>query len=131
MNEREETQRYPVNRAPHLAEWMIGAASAAGVLALVGYLVVTALAETGGPPVFEPRADEIFPSQGVWHARVTLRNSGDKTAADVVLQGAAGNGETSEITFDYVPAGSTRTGALLFEAEPSELKLLVRSYTDP
>lgn len=131
MTENEESERYPVNRAPHPAEWIIGAASALGVLALVGYLAVTALAETDGPPVFEPKVNEIFASQGVWHARVTLRNSGDKTAADVVLEGAAGDGGTSEITFDYVPAGSTRTGALLFETEPSDLKLSVRSYTDP
>lgn len=131
MSDDEESGRYPVNRAQHPAEWIIGAASAIGLLALIGYLAVTALAETDGPPVFEPTVDEVFAAEGVWHARITLRNSGDRTAADVVLQGTAGGGEASEVTFDYVPAGSTRQGALLFDAEPSGLELSVRSYTDP
>lgn len=131
MSEDDDTGQRPVNRTPHPAEWIIGAASALGVVALIGYLAFTALAESDGPPVFEPTVDRIFAAGGVWHARVTLRNSGDSTAADVVLEGTAGDGEASEITFDYVPAGSTRQGALLFDAEPSGLELAVRSYTDP
>ncbi|WP_024588306.1 hypothetical protein [Aliihoeflea sp. 2WW] len=127
----DEPESHPVNRPPHPAEWIIGAASALGVLALIGYLCVTALTEADGPPVFEVAVDEVLAGSNGWHARISLRNTGDKTAADVVLRGEDGAGETSEITFDYVPAGSMRQGALLFAREPAGLELTVRSYTDP
>lgn len=131
MSEEPQTENLPVNRAPHPAEWIIGAASALGVLALVAYLAVTAMTEADGPPDFEIAIDDVLVSSGGWHVRVTLRNVGDKTAADVMLRGEVGAGETSELTFDYVPAGSTRRGALVFAREPDGLELSVRSYTDP
>lgn len=131
MSDDAETERYPVNRKPHPVEWIIGAASALGLVALIGYLAITALSETDGPPIFETVVDEVLAADGAWHVRVTLRNAGDKTAADVTLKGTASDGEESDVTFDYVPAGSTRKGALLFDAEPSGLELSVRSYTAP
>lgn len=131
MSEEPQTGKPPVNRTPHPAEWIVGAASALGVLALVAYLAVTAMTEADGPPVFEIAVDDVLTGPSGWHVQVTLRNSGDKTAADVVLRGEGDAGEASELTFDYVPAGSTRRGALLFAREPEGLELSVRSYTDP
>jgi uncharacterized protein (TIGR02588 family) len=131
VSEDPQTENLPVNRAPHPAEWIIGAASALGVLALVAYLAVTAMTEADGPPVFEIAVDDVLPAAGAWHVRVTLRNFGDRTAADVVLRGEDDVGEASELTFDYVPAGSMRRGALVFAQEPNGLELSVRSYTDP
>lgn len=130
MMAEDASSKHPVNRPPHPLEWIIGAASGLAVVALIAYLAITALTETDGPPAFELSLDDVFEGQGLWHARVTVRNFGHKTAADVVLEGALPD-QTSEITFDYVPAGSSRTGALLFDRRPEGLALQVRSYTDP
>lgn len=132
MTDKTEPDRQPARNAPHPIEWVVGAVSAVGVVALLAYLMIAALWEPDGPAAFETTVDDIFASDGGWHVRVTVRNVGYKTAADVVLRGETGAGEAeSETTFDYVPAGSQRSGALLFAAEPEGLALTVRSYTDP
>ncbi len=132
MTDKLDRDRQSAKNELHPIEWVTGAVSAIGVVALLAYLVIVAIWEPNGPAVFETTVDEMFASDGGWQVRVTVRNVGYKTAADVVLRGEAGAGEAeSEMTFDYVPAGSQRSGALLFADEPEGLALTVRSYTDP
>ena len=77
------------------------------------------------------------PAGGLFHVTVAVTNSGDETAAGVLLEaeiGEGGGAEQGEIQFDYLPAGSTRRGTFVFSSDPSaagELRLSVRGYTDP
>lgn len=64
-------------------------------------------------------------------------NSGDRTAAQVMVKGEVRRGDqivaTSEATFDYVPGHARRRGGLLFKDDPQGGDLLLRAlgYVDP
>lgn len=67
-------------------------------------------------------------------------NQGRKTAASVLVEGALYDPsgadepiETAEVTFDYIPDQSARTGAFVFEHDPrqAELRIRVKGLMDP
>lgn len=120
----------------HPLEWLIGAVSGALIMALVFYLGYRGIAANGQPPQFAATVESIRRAGNDFHVRIAVTNSGGKTAADVRIQGvlAAPGGEMHEIVFDYLPAGSTRNGTLVFRNDPAEgngLQLSVLAYGDP
>ena len=67
-------------------------------------------------------------------------NRGRQTAAAVLVEGALYDPaspeepvETAEMTFDYIPDQSDRTGSLVFENDPAqyELRIQVKGFMDP
>ena len=94
---------------------------------------------TSGKPAAELliSVDEVLPSTHGYLASVVIENRGNATAAALVVQGTlTRNGkevETSELTVDYVPAGSRRDVALFFTNDPREGALAVRArgYIEP
>jgi uncharacterized protein (TIGR02588 family) len=94
---------------------------------------------TGGEPVPEiaVRVDEILESSHGYLVSLKIDNSGEGTAAQLVIEGvlirAGTDPETSLITVDYVAAGSTRDAALFFSNDPRQGKLVVRpkGYIEP
>ena len=113
-------------------EWVLGAVSAAVVLAMVGYLVWQAVAETRSParlsvaPVAAEAGNEL---------RFAVRNDGGRTATGVVvrLRVRAGDRlvEERRLTLDYLPAHSEATGAFVPAPEGEAVELSVEGYLDP
>ncbi len=68
---------------------------------------------------------------------MTIRNDGDRTVEDVIVQGqlVAGEGEpeTAEITITFLAGGETVEGVMVFRSDPAqgELTTGVTSYKKP
>ena len=81
--------------------------------------------------------DEIQPSTHGYLVSLVIENRGTATAADVVVRGTLRRDgkdvETSELTVDYVSAGSRRDIALFFTNDPRQGDLAVRplGYVEP
>ena len=81
--------------------------------------------------------DEIQPSAHGYLVSLVIENRGNATAKTVVVQGTLKRDgkevETSELTVDYVAAGSRRDIALFFAHDPRQGELAVRplGYVEP
>lgn len=120
--------------------WLEAVAATIGaVLAVttIGFIVWRGLGETGLPPELTVELVSVAEQPAGYLAEVVVRNGGESTAANVVVEGtmAAGGGasETAEFTIDYVPSGSERRGGLLFAGDPrrSDLDLRASGYAEP
>lgn len=113
------------------SEWFIAVVGAAVTLATIGFLVYEGITDPpGGAPDLTVEADSLTAQGSKWVVRIQARNAGSETAASVRIVGElrsdSGVVETSEMTLDYVPEESSRTGALVFTHDPSGLDLEVR-----
>ncbi|RYE67250.1 MAG: TIGR02587 family membrane protein [Rhizobiaceae bacterium] len=78
-----------------------------------------------------------MPVEGGYRIRFDVSNSANRTAAAVVVRGEVMDGdaavEQADVTFDYVPAQSKASGAILFAREPrqDQIRLRTISFTDP
>jgi len=117
-------------------EWIAAAVSAALVGAAVVTLLVSGRRERT-PPVLSVRVEGTEPAGPYFRVRFAVRNDGGTTAAQVVVRGEVQTTspapESGEVTFDYVPDGSERRGALLFTIDPRTAHLAVRAlgYREP
>jgi uncharacterized protein (TIGR02588 family) len=116
-------------------EWLAGGVSATVVIAAMATLLVAGQRERT-PPLLSVRIEGSEPAGQLFRVRFVVRNDGGTTAAQVVVRGelqAAQTPETSDVTFDYVPDGSERRGALLFTANPHIGRLTLRplGYREP
>jgi uncharacterized protein (TIGR02588 family) len=118
-------------------EWLLGALSAVAVVALIGFLLYQALAVGNLAPEFEVMAGRIEQRGGAYYVEFRALNRGKITAAGATVEGTLMGGdreiETSEVTLDYLPAQSERSGALLFQNDPRtyRLQLAVKGYRNP
>lgn len=104
-------------------EWVALAVSVLAVLGVVGFLVVDGIRDEGQPPtpVVELHRDGAYATDHGWLVPATITNEGDTAAEALVLRGTAtiaGEDEESEITIDYLPAGTSVEVSLGFSAEP-------------
>jgi uncharacterized protein (TIGR02588 family) len=117
-------------------EWWIGIASAAATLALIGYLLFEALTGTGNGPLLSVVQREVREVADRYILELEVRNEGDETATEVVVEGRLGTGEdleVSSVTLDYVPPGPGTPAALIFDREPvvDAVVLSIRGYRYP
>ena len=104
-------------------EWVALAVSALAVIGVVGFLVVDGIRDEGQPPtpiVELHRADAYATGHG-WIIPATVTNEGDTAAEALVLRGSAtvgGEPQESELTVDYLPAGTSVEVSIGFSAEP-------------
>jgi uncharacterized protein (TIGR02588 family) len=118
-------------------EWIMAALGALLVLGAIGYMLLQARTLRGEPPVVRVTVDSILPSAGGWLVVFEAENSGGGTAAGLQVVGtltrAGSPPEESQVTLDYVPARSTRSGGLFFTADPGSGELVVRpaGYQEP
>ncbi len=122
----------------HPLEWAIGAVSAALILVVVAYLGYRGIFDSGRPADIATRVESIAAVSGVFRADVSVTNRGGEAAAGVVVSGELDHGEgdsseRSEISFDYIAAGSTRRGSFMFRQDPArgDLRISVLAYTEP
>jgi len=99
------------------------AISAALVVGLVGFLVVDGITDEGRPP--SPRVellpDEAYEVENGWILPATVTNEGDQAAEALALRATAsvnGADEESEITIDFLPAGTDVEISFGFSAQP-------------
>ena len=119
-------------------EWVC--ASLGGLL-LVGTLGIVAAKIPGhdeaAPPELSVEASEPVRSGSGHLVRFAVSNASSTTAAGVIIEGRLAEGgqvvETSRITFDYVPRGSSVRGGLWFQRDPSAHTLTVQpvGYREP
>jgi len=111
-------------------EWAILVISVAVVVALVGYLLVSGLANDG-PAMIRAEVTAAEAAEGPgggWLVPVTVHNEGEKAAVSIVVEGTAivaGTEESSELTVDVLAVDSEVELVLGFSGRP-EGKVEVR-----
>lgn len=102
------------------AEWVVAALGLSLTLALLGFLLRSALNGPRRPPDISVAVDSVVHQSSGWLAFVTAANAGDATAADVTLEGAIdGGSQRSSVVLDYLPPRSSRSAVLLFSSDPT------------
>lgn len=133
MQPRREGEEPGVGRSGHTsrAEWAVAALGALMLLGVLANILYEALAEPNTPPAVEVTIGSIVRTRDGYLVEFQARNSGQQTAAGLVIEGVlraeGGEVEVSEITMDYLPAESHRSGGLYFRKDPRGLQLEVRA----
>ena len=118
-------------------EWAV---AALGLVLVAGTAVLLAFQGYAGgnsPPDISLRVESIVELRNGYVAKVKAVNVGGATAADVIVEGelanASGVVEKSEMSFQYLPPHSTRTGGLFFKRNPREfeVRLTAKGYEAP
>jgi uncharacterized protein (TIGR02588 family) len=104
-------------------EWVALFVSVLAVIGVVGFLMVDGLRDEGEPPIptVELHVDEAYGTDHGWIVPATLSNAGDEAAEALVLRATAsvaGAEEESELTVDYLPAGTAVEISFGFSTEP-------------
>ncbi len=130
----DEEQDSPAKRRLEAIAAAIGAVLA---LATLGIIVWDGISDQGRPALVTLRAGAVTEHEAGYVVEVVAENSGDATAAALLVEGSLRQGdqvvETSETTFDYVPSRSQREGGLVFTADPRAyaLTLQAKGYIEP
>ena len=117
----------------HWIEWLTGGISALLVAALLGWLAYDALRYTPAAPAFAVSVLAVTPETEGFRVAFEVRNTALSAAASVVVRGELADGESADVTFDYVAAQSRETGAFFFHDDPrgGGLRLAVAGYAKP
>jgi uncharacterized protein (TIGR02588 family) len=125
------------SRAKRWLETTAGFIGAVLALSTIGIIVWDGVRDGGRPALITLRTGDIHQHEGRFVVEIVARNTGDETAADLLVEGSLRNWtetvETSEATFDYVPSGASRRGALYFTQDPRDfdLQLQPKGYREP
>jgi uncharacterized protein (TIGR02588 family) len=121
-------------------EWLVFSAGLLLLLGTCGYLISQSLHRGAEPASLSVELGESSAPGGADPAHyvvpLTVRNDGGRTATEVGVEVEMryhGLVERRELTFDFVPRGSTRSGAVTFEhpPDPDTLAARVLGYLDP
>lgn len=124
------------SRATPVLEWGSAALGALLLFATVGFLLWEALSGRNTPPDLKVSPLAVRAVEGGHLVEIRVENGADRPAAQVEVEGELSGGaqhDTASATFDYVPAGSARTGGLFFREDPRQgaLTLTAKGYVDP
>ena len=128
------SQTPPAHGVPR-SEWATAAVGLVIVVAMLAALVHRAVFIADTPPKITITVLAIEAQQSGYLVRTRVTNGGTMTAAQVVIEGVvttelggrSGREERSQVTIDYVPAGSERNAGLMFSADPRRGQLQVRT----
>jgi uncharacterized protein (TIGR02588 family) len=119
------------------AEWAAAIIGLVVVLAVLACLTYRAIWTVDSPPQITITVLAVEPQGAGYLVRTRVANIGATSAAQVVIEGGlkpeVGQEERSQITLDYVAAGSKRTAGFLFSTDPRQGQLRIRAlgYQDP
>jgi uncharacterized protein (TIGR02588 family) len=122
---------------PSPLEWLFAAIGLLVVVGAIGFLVYRGATKGDTPPVIKIEVESITPSGENYLVNFRVSNTGDTTAAALMIEGELKNGdkieETSDISMAYLPAKSVRRGGLFFTKDPHqfELKIRAKGYEQP
>lgn len=122
-----------------MAEWITLGISAVILLSIVGILTWLSFRGPEMPPIIvvEPSMDQVREDDSGYYLPVVIRNTGDTTVADAVVQAeldtGSGQPETAEITIDFLDGDEIAAGTFVFREDPAsgELTTGVTSYKEP
>ena len=110
------------------------------VLGILGFFIYQGF-QPDTPPEIVIETEQIVANGSGYLVQFRALNRGSATAASVLVVGtlseaANPTGEpvaTSQMTFDYIPAYSTRQGGLFFQVNPEQyqLQIQVKGYLEP
>ncbi len=129
--------RHTEAREPRLIEWATGVVSAILVVAMIGWVGYEAWMDEDMPPEFSIAITARTQVEGGYRVEFDIANKATVTAAAVTVRGEILDGgnmvEDADVTFDYVPAESKSSGAILFSQDPGAREVRIRAvgYTDP
>lgn len=113
-------------------EWTLLSIGVAVMLVVVGYLLYEITSSTDDDPELILRTGAPVEQNGIWYLPIELENRGGSVAADATVEVCTPAGECADLTFQFVPRKSTRTGRLGFSREPGDSIISrVRSYRHP
>jgi uncharacterized protein (TIGR02588 family) len=118
-------------------EWAVAALGLVLVAGTAVLLAFQAYSSGSSPPDITLRVESIVELRNGYVAKVKAVNVGGGTAADVIVEGelanASGVVEKSEMSFQYLPPHSARTGGLFFRKDPRqfEVRLTAKGYESP
>lgn len=122
-----------VSRDTPLLEWTAALLGFLIAVVVLGLVAREALSDDGGPPVLRAEVQEVHATSAGFVVRVRVRNLGEASAAQVRVEARTASGEQGAITFDYVPARSSREGGVVIAENPriAGLQLRVAGFADP
>ena len=135
--DQKDRERAPESPAKRRLEAIAAAIGALLALATLGIIVWDGMRDAGRPALVTLSAGAVTEHEGGYVLEIVARNSGDATAAALLVEGSLHQGdrvvETSETPFDYVPSRSQREGGLAFAADPRAfaLTLKAKGYIEP
>jgi uncharacterized protein (TIGR02588 family) len=120
-----------------LLEWMVALVGAALVGFVLGWIAWHGITRDATLPHFLFEVQSVTKLSNGYLVTVQATNQGGQTAGDVKLEGvlssSAGEVETAEMTFKYLPPHSPKQGGLFFVKDPRALKLTLtaKGYEAP
>jgi uncharacterized protein (TIGR02588 family) len=116
-----------------LVEWIVGAASALLVVALVAFLTYEALFAGDQPPDLTAEVISLQNNSSGTSVMVRVTNHGDQAAAAVVVTASLQGAERKTIQLDYVSGKASQMGAFQFASAVSgrEFRVEVEGYAEP
>lgn len=113
----------------HPFEWVVVAASVAGMCVLVALLVFDGVTRTGAPEL-EITVEQSAPQGEQWVVPILVENHGATTAASVDVEVAllVGGREADKgtVTLAFVPEGSEVEAAVVFREDPATGRIETR-----
>ena len=112
-------------------EWIIAAAGLILVVAALSTTLYRAITEQSTPPTLEISVEPIEQTTNGYLVKFRVKNTGNQTAAGLIVEGELKNGEesveTSTVTLTYAPANSQREGGLFFTKNPNDFEFQIRA----
>ena len=104
-------------------EWVVLGVSVAAVIGLVGFLLIDGITDQGRPPTpaVELMTDAAYDTPEGWVLPAVATNEGDVAAEELAFRATAtveGVEEESEVTIDFLPAGSDVEISFGFSGQP-------------
>ncbi|WP_105436711.1 TIGR02588 family protein [Neorhizobium sp. T25_13] len=130
-------KRHTEVKEPHWIEWATGMVSALVVVATIAWVAYHAWTHDDMQPELSIAITERRQTEGGYRVAFDIANKATATAAAVTVRGEILDGgnivEDADVTFDYVPAESKSSGAILFSQDPGTREVRVRAvgYIDP
>lgn len=121
----------------HWIEWATGLIATVMILAMIGWLLFEAATTRDRPPELSAKVLDVAPLSSGWRVMIEVSNDGDQAAAAVDVKATLTEGdamvEEAQTTFDYVAAGSTSRGGLIFKQDPTSfgLEVVPTGFTEP
>lgn len=122
-----------------IAEWTTLVISAAILIAVVSMITWLSFQGAERPPIIvvEPNLDAVREDDSGYYVPVVIRNDGDSTVEEALVQGeldtGSGQPETVQITISFLAGGEEVAGTFVFRDDPAsgELTSGVSSYKEP
>ncbi|GAA5125753.1 hypothetical protein JIN84_14620 [Luteolibacter yonseiensis] len=126
----------PENPTKNLLEWTVFGISSGLVLVTLTLLTLAAFGVEEGPAEMRAETGTPVSKDGWIRIPVTVKNNGERVAANVEVKVCLGHGEGKReagFTIDFVPRGGSRAGAVSFRetGEPAVVECEVIGYEEP